>query len=317
MPRTLRVMACLALADGGWSARLVRRRSIARSTTSVGSSSWPASAPSSTRATAAKPRRPSSRRCIRTVDRAGAVSAATAMSSKPATDTSSGTRMPSSASRPSAPSASRSLAQQIAVNAASPASSVSTPSAPPSRSNERPDDEPLVDRRARPRPARAGSPPSAVAGDEQRRRPGEERDPLVAEAHQRARPSPRCRPRCRRRPRARRAACGERWTTAAPTSRMPSMWRCELLVERRRRRGRSRRRSPPRRASTAAAARTRARGRASRSEMQVMTRKPDGAAASSTPRTISAKYGSVMSWTITPTTGTWLLSSPRASALGT
>jgi hypothetical protein len=34
-------------------------------------------------------------------------------------------------------------------------------------------------------------------------------------------------------------------------------------------------------------------------------------------RTTSAKYGSVMSWTMTPTTGTWLLRSPRARALGT
>ena len=40
-----------------------------------------------------------------------------------------------------------------------------------------------------------------------------------------------------------------------------------------------------------------------RSELQVMTRKPPTDAASSTPRTTSAKYGSVMSWTITPTTG--------------
>ena len=55
----------------------------------------------------------------------------------------------------------------------------------------------------------------------------------------------------------------------------------------------------------------------SRSELQVMTRYPPGDAASSTPRTTSAKYGSVMSWTITPTTGMWLLSRPRASALGT
>ena len=48
-----------------------------------------------------------------------------------------------------------------------------------------------------------------------------------------------------------------------------------------------------------------------------MTRYPPGVAASSTPRTTSEKYGSVMSWTITPTTGMWLLSSPRARAFGT
>jgi len=56
---------------------------------------------------------------------------------------------------------------------------------------------------------------------------------------------------------------------------------------------------------------------AMRSELHVTTRYPAGAAASSTPRTTSEKYGSVMSWTITPTTGMVLLSSPRASALGT
>ena len=50
---------------------------------------------------------------------------------------------------------------------------------------------------------------------------------------------------------------------------------------------------------------------------QVMTRKPATEAASSTPRTTSAKYGSVMSWTMTATTGTRLLSSPRARAFGT
>jgi len=36
----------------------------------------------------------------------------------------------------------------------------------------------------------------------------------------------------------------------------------------------------------------------------MITSDPPGDAASSTPRTTSAKYGSVMSWTITPTTGT-------------
>jgi hypothetical protein len=55
----------------------------------------------------------------------------------------------------------------------------------------------------------------------------------------------------------------------------------------------------------------------SRSELQVITRYSPGAAASSTPRTTSEKYGSVMSWTMTPTMASWLFRSPRASAFGT
>src|SRR5262249_12241579 len=62
----------------------------ARSTSSVGSVSNGTSAPVSTPPACAYPRRPSSRRGKRTVERAGAVIAVIAMSSKPATETSPG-----------------------------------------------------------------------------------------------------------------------------------------------------------------------------------------------------------------------------------
>ncbi len=112
------------------------------------------------------------------------------------------------------------------------------------------------------------------------------------------------------------SACGDRWTTAAPNSRIPSTWRASSSL--------SAGSSSPLPAKITAATRidrrrrTYSRSRSGfRSDEHVMTRNPDVAAASSTPRTTSAKYGSVMSWTMTPTTGTWLFWSPRASAFGT
>ena len=106
----------------------------ARIASSVGSTAGASCSPPSIRAASANPRRPISRSGRRTVDRLGEVMAATGTSSKPATDTCAGTSMPSSARRASAPMASGSLAQAIAVNGADPPSRVSTPRAPPSLS---------------------------------------------------------------------------------------------------------------------------------------------------------------------------------------
>ena len=105
-----------------------------RIASSVGSTARASSSPPRTRAASTNPRLPISRSGSRTVERLGDVIAATGTSSKPATDTSPGTSIPSPARRCSAPSARRSFAQQIAVNGAGPESSVSTPSAPPSGS---------------------------------------------------------------------------------------------------------------------------------------------------------------------------------------
>ena len=182
-----------------------------RRTSSVGRTSRRGRSPASWRSANAKPRRPISCSGSRTVERLGAVIAAVWMSSKPATETSPGTVMPSSASRSSAPSASRSLAAQIAVNGAAPASSVSTPSAPPSRLNPVLHDQALVERDARLGEARAGSPPVAGA---RRTATSARRGTRSADgrAGRARRPSRRCRRRCRRRPpaRPRRAARGGR-----------------------------------------------------------------------------------------------------------
>ena len=161
-------------------------RSKSRMTSSVGRTSCAGSPPcEDARRRATNPRRPSSRSGSRTVDSAGAVIAAIEMSSNPATDTSPGTSIPSSASRSSAPSASRSLAQAIAVNGAAPAEQrVDARAPPPARSNARPHDQPLVERDARlgeTAPV-AGQP---IARDEQRDGAGQERDPPVPELDQR------------------------------------------------------------------------------------------------------------------------------------
>ena len=106
------------------------------------------------------------------------------MSSKPATETASGTATPSSARRPSAPSASRSLAQHTALNGTSAASSMSMPRAPPSASK-------LVRTTSRSSITDAGlleaAPVAGQArpGDVQRARPGEEGDPAVTQRDQR------------------------------------------------------------------------------------------------------------------------------------
>ena len=98
------------------------------------------------------PAGPSSRSGSRTVESPGAVSAAVEMSSKPATDTCAGTSMPSAASRCSAPDREQVVrAADRGERHADPASSVSTPSAPPVASNVGPDDEPLVVARSPPR----------------------------------------------------------------------------------------------------------------------------------------------------------------------
>src|ERR1019366_8334573 len=103
-----------------------------RMTTVVGINSRLGRLPASRRSAYSNPRRPISRSGKRTVDRPGVIIAAIRMSSKPTTETSPGTSIPSLSRCSSAPSASRSFAQQIAVMAARAASSVATPSAPPS-----------------------------------------------------------------------------------------------------------------------------------------------------------------------------------------
>ena len=112
------------------------------------------------------------------------------------------------------------------------------------------------------------------------------------------------------------AACGERCTTAAPYARMAATCLATSALS-----TGSVRPLPAKMTVAARIDRSRRTYESSRSairsELQVTTRKPPTDAASSTPRTTSAKYGSVMSWTMTPTTGTWLLCSPRASAFGT
>ena len=181
------------------------------------------------------------------------------------------------------------------------ASSSSTASAPPSRSNVVRDDEALVRLDARGREARAGTrrgAPGRRAGTVGPARNAIRRWPrptsasiIVAIPAVLSTPTSGSPP-----------AWGERWTTAAPSARIAARCRARSSSSS------GSARPEPAKITTAARierrSRTYERSRSgSRSELQVMTRNPAGDAASSTPRTTSLKYGSVMSWTITPTTG--------------
>ena len=148
---------------------------------------------------------PSRAAAARTVDRAGAVIAAMEMSSKPATETSPGTAIPSSARRARAPSARRSLAQHDRRERRA-AREQRVDAAARRRRGRRPCGRRAARRTRGPPPrARGGSPSSRWRATYRDARPGEERDPPVAERGQRADHRTRSRPRCRRRPPARRA----------------------------------------------------------------------------------------------------------------
>ena len=244
------------------------------------------------------PRRPISRSGSRTVDRLGAVIAATAMSSKPATDTSAGTSMPSSASRWSAPSASRSLAQRDGaewrvageqhVDAEGAALAVEA----------RVDHEPLVERDPRARRAPDGSRPAAARatnsdGDRRGTRSGDgpcadqrrdhRRDPRFVVDADFGSPAARA-ARGGRPPRRRRASPPGASVDLALSSGLSSPLAGEDHA-----RG-------PHRAEQADIRRL-ALGVALGAAGDDQVAAAD--AASSTPRTTSAKYGSVMSWTMT------------------
>ena len=170
-----------------------------RRMTAVGSNTGSGSSPASSRSACSNPRRPISRSGNRTVERLGAVRAAVEMSSNPATDTSRGTATPSSARRWSAPIASRSFAQAIAVNGVPAERSDVDAERAALAIERRVDDEPVVEGDPRLREA-APIAGQALAGDEERPRPGEERDPAMAEPDERRDHRRRFPRRCRRGP---------------------------------------------------------------------------------------------------------------------
>ena len=134
-------------------------------------------------------------------------------------------RRPSSVRRRRAPSASRSLAQLIGGEVGAARRAARRRRARRRRlSKLGRHDEPLVERDAGLGQA-APVAGQALARDEERLRPGEERDLSMAEAGQGARPWRRCRPRCRRRSRARRGRAARDGPRPTPLARMPARCR--------------------------------------------------------------------------------------------
>ena len=238
----------------------------------------------------------------RTVDRPGATIAAVGMSSKPATETSPGTSIPSAASRWSAPRASRSLAAQTAVNGASAGQQFIDATAPPSRLKPV-----LTTRRSSYGEPGVGEAAAVALQPPARRRTATSGRRGTRSADGPARPARatirgdaggvvdadvRLAVGMRREVDDRRAVGPHRGHVlrhlasfrAASARPLPAKMTVAARMERSRRTYESSR-------------------SAIRSELQVMTRNPPTDAASSTPRTTSEKYGSVMSWTMTPTTG--------------